>query len=98
MFKRLSEASGRVLSFTFDGQPLEGREGDSLAAALLAGGVGVFRTTVPSDASRGPYCLMGVCFDCLVEVDGVANRQACMIPLREGMCVTPQRRARQLGE
>jgi predicted molibdopterin-dependent oxidoreductase YjgC len=36
--------------------------------------------------------MMGVCFDCLVEIDGVANRQACMIEVRDGMRVK-----RQLG-
>jgi NADH dehydrogenase/NADH:ubiquinone oxidoreductase subunit G len=34
--------------------------------------------------------MMGVCFDCLVEVDGAPNRQACLTPVREGMVIRRQ--------
>jgi predicted molibdopterin-dependent oxidoreductase YjgC len=71
----------------FDGQPLDVAEGANLAAALLAAGVREFRHTPVSGAPRGPYCMMGACFDCLVEVDGVV-RQACMLEVREGMWIT----------
>lgn len=37
--------------------------------------------------------MMGVCFECLVEIDGIPNRQACMIPVREGMVVRRQKGA-----
>jgi predicted molibdopterin-dependent oxidoreductase YjgC len=84
------QAPDRVLRFTFDGRPLAGRPGDSLAAALLANGVVRFRESPVSGAPRGPFCLMGVCFECLVEIDGVANWQACMVPLAEGMAVRTQ--------
>ncbi|MEZ5620583.1 MAG: (2Fe-2S)-binding protein [Burkholderiaceae bacterium] len=40
-----------------------------------------------SRAPRAPMCLMGVCFDCLVEIDGRPNVQACMVEVREGMRV-----------
>ena len=62
-------------------------EGANLAAALLAAGVGVFRHTPVSGAPRGPFCMMGACFDCLVEIDGVV-RQACMIEVTEGLQIT----------
>ena len=74
------------------------REGDSVAAALLAVGVKSFRDTPVSAAPRGPYCMMGVCFDCLVEIDGVANRQACLIAAAEGMVVRRQSGPRKLAE
>ena len=54
----------------FDGQPLDVSEGANLAAALLAAGVTVFRHTPVSGAPRAPFCMMGVCFDCLMEIDG----------------------------
>ena len=91
MFRREGEVVGR---FSFEGQAVEFAEGDSVAAALLAAGVGVFRHAPVSGAARGPWCLMGVCFDCLVEIDGVASRQACLVAAHEGMVVRRMRGAR----
>lgn len=70
----------------FDGQPLDLPNGANLAAALLAAGVKVFRHTPVSGAPRAPYCMMGACFECLVEIDG-ATRQACMLKVREGLLI-----------
>jgi len=93
MFRRLPDAEGAELSFAFDGRELAGRAGDTVAAALLAAGVAACRATPVSGAARGPYCLMGICFECLVVIDGTANRQACMVPLAEGMLVESQQGA-----
>lgn len=70
-----------------DDQPLMAIEGDSVAAALLASGRLAFRTSPIEGAPRGPYCMMGACFECLVTIDGRENRQACMITVAEGMRV-----------
>jgi predicted molibdopterin-dependent oxidoreductase YjgC len=78
-------ASVRV---TFDGQPLDLPEGANLAAALLAAGVSVLRHTPVSGSPRAPFCMMGACFDCLVEIDGV-TRQACMIEVAAGLEIHP---------
>lgn len=88
-FTRTASA-GRVVRFSFEGAPVEAREGDSVAAALLAAGVDRFRATPKQGQPRLPYCLMGVCFDCLLEIDGEANHQSCMIEVREGMQVRRQ--------
>ncbi|SMX48131.1 2Fe-2S iron-sulfur cluster-binding protein [Maliponia aquimaris] len=77
------EQAARV-PVVFDGQSLELPLGANLAAALLAAGVTVFRHTPVSGAPRGPFCMMGACFDCLVEIDGVV-RQACMLDVTEGL-------------
>jgi predicted molibdopterin-dependent oxidoreductase YjgC len=90
MFRRLPDRQGDPITFTFDGRPLTAAKGDSLAAALLAAGITRFRTAPVSGAERGPYCMMGVCFECLVVVDGRSNRQACLIPVEEGMRVETQ--------
>ena len=74
------------------------RGGESLAAALLAAGVVSFRDTPVSGAARGPLCLMGACFECLVEVEGEANRQACMVVVRAGLRAVRQRGARALHD
>ena len=50
-----------------------------------------------SGKPRAPYCLMGVCFDCLVTIDGVGSRQACLVPVREGMAVETQQGKREAG-
>jgi NADPH-dependent 2,4-dienoyl-CoA reductase/sulfur reductase-like enzyme len=74
---------------TFDGVPVAGRQGETLAAALAAAGIRGFRRT-RSGAMRGLFCGMGVCQDCLVTVDGVPNQRACMTELRDGAEVRSQ--------
>lgn len=100
MFARPPDASPDSFGLTihFDGAPVAARAGDSVAAALLAAGIVATRTTPVSNAPRGPYCMMGVCFECLMVIDGVASRQACLTPVREGMRVERQHGARTLGE
>src|SRR3954466_7803064 len=96
MFKRLGD-TGTAVTFKVDGQPISARTGDTVAAAMLAAGLDHCRTTPVSDAPRAPYCLMGVCFDCLVTIDGVGSRQACLIPVRDGMTVETQLGKREAG-
>lgn len=84
-FERLSPPADTV-TFTFEGETIAAAAGDTLAAALLAAGAGPLRRTPATGAPRGPWCMMGACYDCLVEVDG-ASVQACMTPVREGMAV-----------
>ena len=71
----------------FDGTALSLPKGSNLAAALLAAGIQNFRHTPVSGAPRGPFCMMGACFDCLVEIDGVV-RQACMLEVSGGLHIT----------
>ena len=91
MFKRTDPPDCTIL---WDGRELPARAGESLATALLAAGVLAFRETAVSGAQRGPLCLMGACFDCLVEVEGVANAQACLIPVTPGLSARMQLGAR----
>jgi predicted molibdopterin-dependent oxidoreductase YjgC len=97
MFRRLADGQASTVALTLDGRPITARAGDSVAAALLANGGLVCRATPVSGAPRAPYCLMGVCFECLVSIDGVGSRQACMIPVREGMRVETQPGQREAG-
>ena len=96
MFRRLAETSA-TLTLKVDGREIQAREGDTVAAALLAAGIEHIRTTPVSGAPRLPYCLMGVCFDCLVTIDGVGSRQACLVPVRAGMSVETQEGKREAG-
>ena len=90
MFRRLFEPAGEHLQVTIDGKPVAVRAGDSVAAAMLACGLAHCRTTPVSGQQRGPYCMMGVCFDCLVTIDGIDHRQGCLVEVREGMRIEAQ--------
>jgi sarcosine oxidase subunit alpha len=96
MFRRLDD-KGATLTVTVDGKEIHARIGDTVAAAMLAAGIGPFRTTPVSGAARAPYCMMGVCFDCLVTIDSVGSRQACLVPVREGMAIETQQGKREAG-
>jgi predicted molibdopterin-dependent oxidoreductase YjgC len=85
------------LTIWFDGAAIPARTGDSVAIALLAAGVTTTRTTPVSNAPRGPFCMMGACFECLAVVDGRANVQTCMTPVRDGMRVERQEGARTIS-
>jgi predicted molibdopterin-dependent oxidoreductase YjgC len=97
MFRRQTEARRPALTIRIDGVATEAREGDSVAAAMLAAGHLTARKTPVSGAPRAPYCLMGVCFECLVTVDGVGNRQGCMVLVRDGMRIETQQGKREYG-
>lgn len=88
LFKPLPGAAPATMVTLFvDGQPLQAAAGSSLAAALLAARAQPFRQAPVSGAPRAPFCMMGVCFDCLVEVDGQPSRQACLLQVQPGMQV-----------
>ncbi len=75
------------------------RSGDTVAAALLAAGIDRCRTTPVTRRAALPYCLMGVCFDCLVTIDGVGSRQGCLgagARGHEGRDATRQARGRTM--
>lgn len=97
MFQRLPDPQRRTVDLTVDGKAVTACEGDSVAAGLLAAGIVQCRTTPVSGAPRAPYCMMGVCFECLVTIDGVGNRQACLVRVREGMRVETQQGKREAG-
>src|SRR5712671_2346520 len=79
---------GRTLSFSLDGDRLEGRQGDTVASALLRQGVTTFTRSIKYHRPRGPFCLAGSCGQCLLRIGGVPSLLACRVPLREGMqCV-----------
>jgi len=80
----------KTVTITFEGKAVTVPADVSVAAALLAGGARDFRSSVVGQAPRAPYCMMGVCFECLVEIDGVAARQSCLIPVKDGMQIKRQ--------
>ena len=95
VFRALGPAE-KTVQIEFEGALISVPAGISLAAALLLGGVTHTRDSAVSGRPGAPFCMMGVCFECLVEVDGQANCQACLLPVRAGMRVLRQRGARDL--
>jgi predicted molibdopterin-dependent oxidoreductase YjgC len=87
----LTFARGGAVAFTFDGRPVESREGESIAAALVANGITAFRHSRGEHRPRGFFCGIGRCASCSVVVDGVPNIRACVTPVRAGMRVETQR-------
>lgn len=77
------------IEFTFDGASLTALDGQSVAAALAAAGIREFRRTAEG-SPRGMFCGMGVCQDCLVEIDGEPNVLACAAKARPGIKVRAQ--------
>lgn len=96
-FARLPDRSCETVTIHFNGDPVTACKGDTVAAALIAAGHTVTRTTPVSEAGRGPYCMMGACFECQVEIDGEPNRQGCMVVVRDGMQVNAMSGARRIA-
>ena len=80
----------KEITFKFESQSIKCFSGMTVASALLASGEIIFRISAQSNSGRGPYCLMGICFECLVEIDGCPNRQACMIQVENDMVIKRQ--------
>jgi len=93
MFKLLPDSPHDTVTVHVDGRPVAVPAGCTAAAAMLIHGDGPSRTTPVSGAPRAPYCMMGVCFECLMEIDGEPNSQGCLVIVAEGMRID-----RQLGK
>ncbi len=90
MFVRTNTDAVETLVVKFEGRDIEVRAGLSVAAALLESGIGHFRETPVSNSPRAPFCMMGACFECLLEIDGIENQRACQVEVKTGMQVRRQ--------
>jgi hypothetical protein len=86
-----------AIAVEVEGRTVRLPAGASAAAALLAAGWRTIRETPVGAVARGPYCMIGLCFDCLAEIDGVPNRQSCMVAVHPGMKIRRQRGARNIA-
>jgi hypothetical protein len=96
MFRPRPDAPAATIAVEVEGEAVLVPSGASAAAAVLLAGLASIRETMISSSGRAPYCMMGVCFDCLAEIDGVPNRQSCMMTVRPGMRIRRQRGARAI--
>ena len=97
MFRLRSYGSPATIAVEVEGRTVRVPEGASAAAAVLLAGLGSLRDTPVSGSARAPYCMMGVCFECLVTINGIGNRQGCLIPVAEGMAIETQKGARSIA-
>jgi len=81
---------GDKVQFVFDGQTMEGFEGEPIAIALRSNGVLVHRVTSRRNEPRGMFCAIGRCTDCIMVVNGRPNIRTCVEPLKSGMVVETQ--------
>lgn len=80
---------GAAVRINVDGERCEAHEGESVSAALMAAGELGLRETDTGEP-RGYFCGMGVCFECVLTIDGVPNTRSCVTWVREGMTVERQ--------
>ena len=90
MFKQLQDGQAETVDVILNGQSIKVPKGTSVAAMALAQGIKYTRTTPISDAKRAPFCMMGVCYDCLMVINGKANQRACAVLVKQGMTVDMQ--------
>lgn len=84
MFKYDIKPNVQRVEVCLDNRPVSLPEGMNLAAALLATGEIISRISPSTRKPCSPHCLMGVCYECLMEIDGV-TRQACKTKIKQGM-------------
>ncbi|RKE84659.1 (2Fe-2S)-binding protein [Rhizobium sp. AG855] len=91
MFSKLNVTDDRKsLSITIDGDDVMCREGDTVAAVVMLHAARPYRHSILSGSERAPFCMMGICFECLVEIDGVPNQQGCLRGVESGMRIRRQ--------
>ena len=97
MFKKRPDGPPATVSVEVEGRTVLVRPGASAAAAVLLAGLTSIRDSAVGGVARAPYCLMGICFECLAEIDGVPNQRSCMVTARPGMRIRRQRGPRALA-
>ena len=75
---------GRPVSITVNGANVQAYEGETVHAVLTAAGIRNLRVT-RSGETRGVFCGMGICYECLVTVDNVPDQRACMTIVKDRM-------------
>lgn len=91
MFKKLDVIDDRkTVGITIDGQDVLCREGDTVAAVVMLHAARPYRQSILSGSGRAPFCMMGICFECLVEINGVPSQQGCLRSVEPGMRIRRQ--------
>lgn len=78
------------IQVTLDGKVITATEGQSVGALLLTQGQRATRTTRNNGKPRGMFCGIGICFDCLITINGVTNQRACLTVVEQSMAIETQ--------
>lgn len=79
-----------TVNIIVNGKTLQAKKGEMIAAALMANGIRVHRYTAKRRETRGIYCGIGQCTDCVMIVNGIPNIRTCIVPVEEGMIIETQ--------
>lgn len=90
MFRSLRTEGAPDVTLTINGQSVTVPAGQSVWSALALGGQQVTRRAALSGQARSAYCAMGVCFECMMEINGLPNQQSCLRQVETGMIVNTQ--------
>lgn len=97
MFNKLPDSAiATLVTIYIDGQPTMAEAGETVAGVLLRQSNATTRTTPVHESPRTPYCMMGVCFDCLAIVDDIGSIQSCQVAVRDGMKIERQQGRRKV--
>ena len=96
MFRKPPSVTGPMVTVEVEGQPLQVPAAATAAAAAMLAGLSSTRQSPVNGEPRAPYCMMGVCFECLLVIDGEPSQQGCMVTVREGMRIRRQQGSREL--
>jgi hypothetical protein len=95
MFRKLPDPATDVMVDVEGRQVAVPRNASAATAALIAG-LPSTRASPVNGEGRAPYCMMGVCFECLLVIDDEPSQQGCMVTVRPGMRIRRQDGAREL--
>lgn len=87
----------KIVRIQVNGRIIDALEGESVAAALIANGIKVFRLTKRLKEPRGVFCAIGRCTDCVMTVNGVPNVRTCVTQVEDGMVVESVERGSKQG-
>ena len=87
MFRRLTDLKRNEVILYFEDREIRALQGDTVAAALLLNEYSSFKNNLVSGSPRSPYCMMGACFECLVDVDQMQSLQSCQVIVKNNMQV-----------
>jgi len=91
MFKQFTSDNRKTVSIYFEGTRLSVPAGITVAAAVMGySGENYIRRSPVSGEKRAPFCFMGVCHECLIEIDGIPDQQACIIEVKDDMNIKRQ--------
>lgn len=90
MFSSLRPATSKMINVIVNGIQISAPKGQTVWATMALANQIITRKSVLLTQDRSAYCAMGVCFECLIEIDGIPNQQACLRKVCDGMIISTQ--------